>query len=146
MRWFRAALMDSTLGFNHWELPSKFLVLKVHCVARDTYKGEQFTSLNSWYLWCQQDECRATLDHFKNTVHWPGLALFPVQICRVKSILTSKKRGVYACMQESKQKEQKSKQEKRWLKVSQTSANIWMKISSKERSNLLNEQSCNWKE
>lgn len=105
-------------------------IKSAQCIARDTDKGDQPTD-HSCYLQCQWEERRATLNHFMNTVHWPGFGLFPRQICRVKSILPEEGDGcvcvcVYVCLCKSRRT--------KWLKGSHPSANI----SSKKRSKLLN--------
>lgn len=53
------------------------------------------------------------------TVHWPSFGLFPLQICRVKSILPEEGGGcvsVCVCLCKSRRI--------KWLKVSHTSANV----------------------
>jgi len=89
---FGIVLKDSTLGFNQGKQPSKRLILKVHNALQETDKGDQPTD-HSYYLQRQRDECRATLDHIMNTMHWSGFGSFPLQICRVKSILPEKGSG-----------------------------------------------------
>lgn len=101
-------------------------------IARYTDKGDQPTD-HRCYPQCQWYECRAALDYLMNTVQWPGFGLFPLQICKVKSTLPEEEDGcvcVYVCPCKSRRT--------KWLKVSHASANIRMKISSKERSELLN--------